>query len=234
MDILHKLVSGYFSEVWPAWRGDTVVIIGGGPSVTKEDVELVRVARRDKHVRCIAVNDAYLLAPWADVQYAADARWHKWHTQGIARLDMTAGQVRDAWRSFMGQKCSIEADDQEVFAYEDVYVLRNRDHPNQGWGLSTDPRALATGRNSGFQALNLATLAGASRVLLLGFDGKPGDQAHWFGEHPAPTPVSAYELYREAMSRAELDLSRLGVEVINCSMRSAIDSFPKKPLSEVL
>jgi hypothetical protein len=103
-------------------------------------------------------------------------------------------------------------------------------------GLSTDSRALVTGRNSGFQALNLAVLAGARRILLLGFDGKPAadGKAHWFGDHSRPTPVAAYPLYRQAMSAAENALAAAGVEVVNCSPGSAIDSFHKAALQEVL
>jgi hypothetical protein len=36
------------------------------------------------------------------------------------------------------------------------------------------------------------------------------------------------------MSRAELDLGALGVEVVNCSLGSSINAFQIKPLAEVL
>jgi hypothetical protein len=43
-----------------------------------------------------------------------------------------------------------------------------------------------------------------------------------------------YPLYRQAMSAAEHALQAQGVEVINCSPGSAIDSFPKMALEAVL
>jgi hypothetical protein len=70
-------------QVSRAWEGKTVVCIAGGPSLTKEQLELVRAARERDAVRVIVINDAYLIAPWADVLYFADARWAKWHVQGV-------------------------------------------------------------------------------------------------------------------------------------------------------
>lgn len=232
--ILRKLNSSRFSEVLPLWIGTTVVVIGGGPSLTVEQVEHVRVAHFNGRVHCIAVNDAYLLAPWADVQYAADAAWHRWHSDGVERPGLTASEVRDRWHGFKGQKCSIENAYGDTVDYEDVHMLRNKNYPYHGWGISQDPKALVTGRNSGFQALNLATLSGSRRVLLLGFDGKEGEKSHWFGQHPKSTPVSAYEQYRQAMSLAERELQDIGAEVLNCSPDSAINTFRKVNLEEAL
>lgn len=231
--ILRRIDGERFSEVLPNWRGLTVAVLGGGPSLTVEAFERVGIARKDGLLRAVAVNDSYLLAPWADVHYAADSHWHHWHTEGIdkASLGLSACQVRERWGTFAGQKCTIQNSGGNV-TDERVHMLRNR----EGMGLSRDPRVLVSGRNSGFQALNLAVLAGANRILLLGFDGKPGenDRGHWHGGHPRPTPREAYPLYRQAMSAAENPLLELGVEVVNCCPGSAIDSFPKRLLEEVL
>lgn len=229
--ILRRLSDSRFSEVLRFWTNETVAIIGGGPSVRAEDILLLGEAK----IRCIVVNDSYLLAPWADLHYAADARWHRWHNAGVERMGLSSSEVRERWENFTGQKCTIQGCDGGVIEDDRIHVLRNRDYPNHGWGLSEDPRSIVTGRNSGFQALNIATLAGSKRVLLLGFDGKPApDRAHWFGEHPSPTPQSAYELYRQAMTEAERALRKQEVTVINCSLTSAIDNFPKMEVKEAL
>jgi hypothetical protein len=234
--ILRRIEGSRFSEVAPLWGGLTAVILGGGPSLTHEQIALVRRAREASTVRVIAVNDAYLLAPWADVQYAADEHWRKWHADGIDKplLGLTAQDVRERWAGFTGQKCGIQSHCQ---CHDDaVHLLRNRDFPAITMGLSLDPRALVTGRNSGFQALNLAVLAGAKLIILLGFDGKPNEQGreHFHGGHPQPTPAAAYPLYRQAMSAAEREIEAAGVTVLNCSPGSAIDSFPKLSLEEAL
>jgi hypothetical protein len=235
--ILHRLENDRFSEVAPTWSGACVVLIGGGPSLTYDQVDQVQEQHSRANLRCIAINDAYLWAPWADVHYAADAQWHRWHSEGIDKplLGLSAASVRAQWSWFAGQKCSIENGGGQV-EDDSVHLLRNAHGAVHGFGLSLNPRALVTGRNSGFQALNLAVLAGAKRVILLGFDGKPAQdgKAHWFGDHPSPTPPAAYPLYRQAMSAAEHDMAAAGVEVVNCSPGSAIDAWPKMELENVL
>lgn len=233
--ILRNIEGSRFSEVLPAWHGKRAFILACGASLTLEQVALVEAAREGAGV--IAVNDAYLVAPWADVHYAADSHWHQWHMDGIPKptLGLTAEDVRKRWASFAGQKCTIQNSGANVMDPH-VHMLRNRDYPNNGVGLSIDPFALVTGRNSGFQALNLAVLAGAKKIILLGFDGQPSaaGRDHFHGGHPRPTPPAAYPLYRQAMSAAENALLDLGVEVVNCSPGTAIDAFPKKRLEEVL
>ena len=56
------------------WTNSVAVCLGGGPSLNKEDIEY---CREKKGVRFIAINDAYRLAPFADILYAADKKW--WH-----------------------------------------------------------------------------------------------------------------------------------------------------------
>ena len=65
----------------PLWQGETCAVLASGPSMSREVAELVR-----GRVRVIAVNNQGIdtevngklepaLAPWADVLYAADAKW---------------------------------------------------------------------------------------------------------------------------------------------------------------
>lgn len=226
MKVLHRLHRRRFSRVMREWEGATVAIIGGGPSVTRQHVEMVR------GLRVIAVNAAYLWAPWADILYAADSHFWADHAAGvdIPVLEMTAADVRARFTAFEGERCTIQGSGNNV-TDPAVHVLRRVDH----WGLSRDPAALADGRNSGFHALNLAILAGAARVLLLGFDGAPvRGRTHWHGGHRRATPAEAYPLYAKAMSESARDIRALGVEVINCSPGSVIDAFPIVELAAAL
>jgi hypothetical protein len=235
--ILRRIDGVRFSEVLPLWKGRTVVIIGGGPSITAAQIMVTQRAHAEGRANVIAVNDAFLIAPWADVQYAADSSWHKWMEQGLDKpaLGLKAADVRERWATFRGQKCTIENSGANV-TDETVHMMRNRHFPHNGVGLSLDPRFLVTGRNSGFQSMNLAVLAGAARILLLGFDGKAGDNGkdHFHGGHPRPTPRDAYQHYRAAMTAAESALEDAGVEVVNCTPGSAIDSFPKREIGDLL
>lgn len=230
-----------FSTVTPGWAGKTAVLIGGGPSLTLEQVALVHRAREADRVRVVAVNDAYLWAKFADVLYVADSSWWIDHARGTPKpmLKLTAGQVRERFEAFQGERCSIQSSGANI---EDaaVHMLRNahRDSngsPIHGHGLSLDPGALVTGRNSGWQALNLAILAGAKTVILLGIDGQPAPdgRTHWSGGHPEPTPQAAYEEYRRAWSAGEAAIKAAGVRVINASPGSAI-GFEKMAIEDAL
>jgi len=48
-------------------------------------VAQVAAAYERGKVRCIIINDAYLLAPFADILYFADSHWWKWQTTGTAK-----------------------------------------------------------------------------------------------------------------------------------------------------
>lgn len=234
--ILRRLPGERFSEVMPDWGGETVVIIGGGPSLTLDQVRLVKVSHTLGLVRCVVVNDAYLLAPWADLQYAADSQWHAWHEAGIAKplLGLSAKQVRECWAAFPGQKCSIQNSGANV-KDQAVHILKNKSFPDHRNGISRDPRMLMTGRNSGFQALNLSVLSGAKLILLLGFDAREGQPiSHWHGEHPREMPVSVHEHFRRSFTEAVSDLIAIGVRVINCSPGTAITAFEKMSIEEAL
>lgn len=221
-----------FSEVVRAWDGATVVVIGGGLSLTLEQVALVRAAHKAGKVRCIAVNDAYLWAEFADVLYAADSQWWAWQEAGLPKplLGMSGYQVRDRFHAFAGERCSIERSGNNI-TDEAVHILRNRRAQEQRLSLEPGELATAPGKNSGFQAINLAVLAGAKRIPLLGIDGRPG---HFHGGHPRPTPEHFYDAMRRAFSAAEKAFLDAGVSVVNCSPGSAVDSFPKMKLEDAL
>lgn len=119
-----------------------------------------------------------------------------------------------------------------------VRVLR---HAKKGErGLSFDPTTLNIGEgNSGFQALNLATLLGASRVVLLGYDmGHSGKgRRHWHGDHPSGMnnpEESNFTRWRTGFAEAVPDLKKAGVEVVNCSRQTTLECFPRATLEDVL
>lgn len=102
-------------------------------------------------------------------------------------------------------------------------------------GLSKDPGGLATGANGGYQAVNIAVLAGASRIVLLGYDCKDAKdgRAHWFGDHPEKH-VRPHATWLTRWRTVAPIAKRLGVEIINCSPESAIDCFTRASIESVL
>ena len=194
---------------WPDWRGRVACIIGAGPSLTGEQCN----AARDRGWRCIAINESWRRAPWADALYACDATWWK------ARApDETA---------FQGLRITQDA------AYDGAL----RVPLVSGDDLILDRPAIGSGGNSGFQALNLALHFGARRVVLLGIDGAATTGArHWHGDHgdglANPLPRT-FEAWRAAWRAAAAQCQALGVAVVNCSPGTAVDAFPVCDVTEV-
>lgn len=205
------VVTGVFSIVEKIWLGETVVILGGGSSLTREDVDFCR-----GKARVIAIKEAVQLAPWADALYAADYKYWSFY-KGVPE--------------FRGLKFAIEQTETPPIEWPDVQVLRNTGEH----GLELDPSGLRTGFNSGYQALNLAVHLGAARIVLLGFDcwrGPTGEQ-NWFGAHPNHTQ-SPYPIFLQAFATIAEPLAEAGVDVVNASRFTVLTSFPRVPLEEAL
>lgn len=119
--------------------------------------------------------------------------------------------------------------------YDDIYRVPGVSEP----GLSLDPLRIHFGNNSGYQALNLAVLLGAKRILLTGYDmqcGKDGKK-HWHGDHPVGfnnPSVGTLKTWCRNFETTLPDLKEAGVEVINCSRETALTCFPRQLLEETL
>lgn len=234
--ILRRLEGSRFSEIVLAWEGETVAILAGGPSLTAAQFAMVAAAHETKRLRCIAVNDSYLRAPYAEVMFGADAAWHAAHRAGKPKpeLGLSAEDVRARYAAFAGLRCSVQ---QNGGLAADVHVLGAGYFPIRN--ALTMPGAgsteLVAGRNGAHQALNLAIRAGAARVLLLGCDGGPIDGAtHHHGGHGEAISAATWEAVRRSYSAAEGAIAALGVDVVNCSARSHIESFRKMELADAL
>lgn len=143
--------------------------------------------------------------------YACDYAWWKLHFDAV---------------KFKGERWT-----QDLKAYREFgvsWVLGSSKH-----GLGVD--CVHFGGNSGYQAINLAFLWGAKRIVLLGFDAKPvNGKDHWFGQHPKGLKQQQpYSLWLDRFPHLARDLVAQGVEVINCSMDSAIDCFRKQEIETI-
>jgi hypothetical protein len=197
-----------FATVPKLWPAGTIVCLATGPSLTRADVEYVH----GKADAVIAVNDAYRWAPWADVLYACDQKWWRWH-KGAP--------------DFLGLKYTLQP---EAAAFHRVQVLRQTGTD----GLDLNPTGLRTGKNSGYQAINLAVHLGARRIVLLGYDMR-GDKTsgdHCFGRHPDGSRPP-FALCLPKFKTLVAPLAAAGVEVINCTRVTALMAFPRQPLEAV-
>lgn len=227
---------GKTCRVLRAWEGKTVVCIASGPSVTREQLERVREARERDLVRVLVTNDMYLVAPWADACYFADAKWWEWHIGGIPRewpwVRFNPDQVKAAHGAFRGQWISIEHPN--AIQDQRVHLLRCLATD----GLSEDPAGICTGQNSGFQMLNVAALSGGRRIPLLGYDMKnDGSRTHSHDGHRKRGPFMSDKLlgeFAQMFSTMKGALERRGIEVLNCTPGSTIKAFRNASLEEAL
>lgn len=219
-DLPHLVAAGFLSLlpspalpaapsiVWPVWP--VVVCIATGPSLTRADALALR------HLPTIAVNDAYRVAPHAQILYAADKSW--W-------------DMYNCCPDFTGRKVSQNVQPGRGWPTDaTVEVLRSIKAP----GMSRDPGVLHRGYNSGYQALNLALLCEAKIVVLLGYDcGQPlGSPSHYFGDHPAGLQkCSPYDMFRRSFTEAAPTIS---ARVINVSRQTTLDCFERMSIGKCL
>lgn len=196
------------------WPGATVIVAAPGPSLTPE------VAAECRGQRVVAVQDAYRLMPWADVLYGCDRRW--WELHGGAP-------------DFQGERWASHGttsnNNVEIAAKYDIRLVAGE----SGNTFSRDPAVIHYGSNSGFQAVNLALLFGAFRIVLVGFDMRIVDgKRHFFGDHPKPlTNTPHYGPFVSAFERAARKMPP-HVEILNATPDSALTCFPKVTLDEAL
>lgn len=103
-------------------------------------------------------------------------------------------------------------------------------------GISRQPDTIHTGMNSGYQAIQLAYLWGATKIILLGYDmQKTGGKAHWHGDHPKGLGnCGNFSKWILAMNDLAKDLKVEGVEVVNCSRQTALKCFRRAELKDTL
>lgn len=242
------------------WPDAAVVILAGGPSLRGQDLGALHAT--DTRIKIITVNDSWRLLSSFNVttskpfkcgqcdgtggapndlctlclgtgsistsaMYFCDAKW--WQ-----RSIATNNRLGDNTYSFHDAvfKCWWFTGSPDFAEHTQVNALRLTGQA----GLETDPTGLRTGGNSGYQAINLAVHLGAKRIVLLGYDMKmDGGRNNWHGE---PRPHASPDVYAQSMLPhfASLvdPLRKLGVEVVNATPGSALETFPKATLEEAL
>lgn len=212
-----------FWDVPKLWIGGTVLCIAGGPSLTQEDCYYA--ARFVDGI--IGINDAYRMYPQADILYGCDYKWWKWHYEPASA----------AWPGAV----KVTGQAQTLSEFADVKLVRVVH--NAGWSLVQN--TVHAGGHGGYHAINIAILAGAKRIVLLGYDmqpasaelaqrtGIPMGAAHWFGSHPDKTRQD-FAGWLSAFQGTDAAAKRLGVEIINATRETALTEFQQMPLSEAL
>lgn len=104
-------------------------------------------------------------------------------------------------------------------------------------GLCIRPGRIHTGLNSGYQAINLAYMFGAARIVLLGYDMQrgPKGESHHHGDHEGGLPnLGTMHEWARRMIQLAIDLRVQRVDVINASRRTALKCFECMPIDKAL
>lgn len=208
-------------KVTREWEGQTVAILAGGCSLTRADVDRCRgrckvIAISNTGIDTIDSATKALIpafAPWADLLYAADGKWWThYQDRALAFPGRKVANARVAW--------------DEVHSLERSHELI----------FDKRPTHLASGGNSGYQALHLAVHLGCTRIVLLGYDMKHGNggRRHWFGSHPKPLDSRAnFAGWIRSFDRLARILQQKQIEVTNCTRDTALRCFKRTTIERV-
>jgi hypothetical protein len=199
-----------YSFVDKIWDGETVYILGGGPSLENFDFKGLHGSK------VIAINKGIYSYPNAQVLYWTDSRFYTWYKKDID--------------NFCCLKYTIK---QGNLYNEDVRVLRK----GAVHGLEEPRDTLAHGNNSGYAAINLAYHLGAKRIILLGFDMRnDGTKTHFHDGYPTRgTGDRMYiDKFLPGFKSLASSLKQKGITVLNASTYSRLNVFTKISLDAAL
>jgi hypothetical protein len=221
------------------WENGEAWIIGGGSSIPHQfgiPEEVINevatgaspMSKYSPYMKAIhsknvvGVNVAYKLGNWIKVALFCDsAFWRNEHEQFMKfpNLKVTdCGSLNIRGKNIKG--------------------LKRLDRNYQSTGLSVNPTEIRWNFNSGAAAINFCTLAGAKRIILLGFDCTMVEGRTHFHEgekaYATPTVDRTFKKFLSRYDAIATDAKKLGVEIINANPDSAITQFKKVDLKDIL
>jgi hypothetical protein len=201
-----------FWSVPREWPGETVFIVGGGPSVLGQNLEALRGRR------VIAINSSVYAVPWADILYFGDWRW--WNEP----------DNRAAAASFAGRVVTTS----RLVSDKKVLVCRKANPP----GLALEHNSLMQKWTSLTAATNLAAhlIGPGGTIVWLGADGRITDgRTHHHRPHRWPHRPGCYDKQKADLVTIIPSLQRLKIAAYNASPGTAwADLLPVVSLQEML
>lgn len=197
------------------WPGETVVVVGSGPSLSFAQLRVLAKARLEGRCRVIAVNDAIFWCWWADWLHGCDFKWWNWHANAVTR--------------FTGIRTTLSATTPDPWVDGWLKATGTR-------GFDPDPGNVRTGANGGYQAAHAAAHAGAGRIALLGIDLKrgPNGETHCHGGHGDGVEADYAAEMVPAFATLVPALKQRGIALINCSPDSAVPLAERMTIEEAL
>ena len=225
------------------WEGGECWIIGGGPSMPRQfgvpedvisDVHDKKISPsayspylspiHGKHI--IAVNAAFYIGRWMDIVFFGDGGFYFKNKKPLSEFPNL-----------------VVSCNPNVYGRPNVYgvkyVARDGNHP---LGITTKRNKVSWNKHTGGAAINFAYHLGVKRILLLGFDMQLDEQGnqHWHSVYPSANSKPRlkkqlpFRKHLESFHPIHNDAERLGIEILNVNMDSAVPHIKKVRLEETL
>lgn len=160
---------------------------------------------RVRSCRCLAINESVIEVPWADALFFRD---HEWFARRSSVLAQWPGLIVT---TSPGAK---------------------RDWPERVFLIENNTRRMPRARTSGQQAVSLAIMMKAKRIVLLGFDwNRDGGNYHDRYSEPG---LEYYGGITEAWIGYRDRAARQGTEIINATLGSQISEFYRWRIDDLL
>ena len=191
------------------WKGEDVIILGGGPSLDSLDFDLLITEL------VIGCNDAYELGPRVcDICVFGDYKWYRHHSANLELYAKKGGIVVTNESKVVGDHRTPK------------WVNKMA---RQAQGLHKD--ALGWGYNTGVGAMNLALILGAAQVFLIGFDMQLNEdgESNWHANNLDEPSAKMYDRMLKGFRIVGRQLPHKfpDAKVFNVTDDSRLDSFPK-------
>lgn len=212
---MRKNIQEFYSKI----EGRTVYVIGGGPTVKKQNLQLLS----GKHVICL--NNAYSIYPDALALYWADESWVERHLDSV-----NAHTAKFRFHSKFHISNKYLENESRLGIGKSILLKRTGD---KGIDNNIDN---VRGNNSGAHILNLLHNCKVKKIVLLGYDMKLIDsKTHWHDGHGLPIRPQVYaDMFIPSIASMAPILKNAGIQVINASPNSDLKCFEKIPFEKTI
>lgn len=198
-----------------SWKNQRCFIIGGGTSLKGFDFEQL------KGEKLIAINKAFVDAPFAEIQFSVDRQFQEWVTKpDKGGKEMTS--AREAWPLFKGHKVWLKVPGEHYF--EGIEFVKSAG--NEGISLTLE-EGIYDGSNSGYAALNLAIALGSNPIYLLGYDMKHEEngRTHYHEGYSKKQSEGQLTLFARKFPKLAKLAEERNIKIINLNKDSKLDCF---------
>ena len=200
----------------------TAIIIGTGPSLTKNDIFYINWIKAQGKAMLFGGNNTIFDFD-LDCHNACNYQWHDYYAEKI--------------KDYPCDKWTTRPEVSKKFPW--IRYIEERWEP----GLSRDKSYICAHHGTGPQTVGLAYHYGCTRLLLVGWDMRHKGRRHYFGSDGEYPPSMQHwtrnlgpdgELTGLIKEMATIKPEDYGIDIINCTPDSAMTCFPMGDLRDYI